>query len=332
MIRADSRTLRASAATMTAMLVFVAASPASAEPDDVDMRRKDAQALFEQGVKLARTGESEAALASFRTAYDRYPSFRVLYNIGQLCGRVGDSACAVRAYQQYLRDGGADVPAKRREAVAADVRSLSRTVGQLRLRSNVSGDEVKIDDVSVGRMPIAEPVAVNAGMHKVVLVHDASNVEQTVKVVSGETASVQLDVSEEAAPSAAGQPAGAAGEHASLPPRESGGRAFPVVPWVITGALAAATAVSGVLAAGAYGSYNDKRDAFPITRAELDDAQGSARDLFVLTSVLGATTVISAAVATYLTLSGGRPSGAPSGTRVGVAAGPGALSVVGVFQ
>lgn len=324
--------MRCAVLLVTLVLVLLAPARATAAPSDGDARRKEAQTFFEKGVKLEKEGDSKAALVAFRAAYVAYPSFRVLYNVGQLCGRMGDNACAVRAYEQYLRDGGADVPAPRRESVEAELRGLSRTVGLLSLRSNAVGDEVRIDDEPVGRMPIAEPVPVNAGTHKVVLVHDKRSVEQTVKVASGETAIVQLDVppEESAAPPALVVPP-VATTPAPTGEAAPSGRKVPVVPWVITGVLVAATAVSGILAASAYGSYQDKRETFPVTRDELDDAQGSARNLFVLTSVLGAATVISAGVAGYFTFWPRPRTAAGTGTRVGFAAGPGGVSIVGVL-
>src|SRR5687767_8348017 len=99
---------------ISALLVALAlttAGTASAAPGESEARKKEAMGLFNLAVKQAQSGDDKTALASFRLAYDKYPSFRVLYNIGQLCGRMSDYACAVKSYEQYLRDGGADVPA-----------------------------------------------------------------------------------------------------------------------------------------------------------------------------------------------------------------------------
>ncbi len=326
-------------------LVLLGPASAAAAPGDDAVRRKEAQQLFEKGVKLDQSGDSKAALSSFRSAYDRYPSFRVLYNIGKLCARMGDNACAVRAYEKYLRDGGADVPAKRREGVESDVRSLARTLGSLTIRANVIGGDVTVDDEPAGRTPIAEPVTVNAGAHKVVLVvpSDKRTVEQTVKVAAGESATVQLDVplEEGTAPAPVVVPVPGAvvappAEPKTEPPPVAAApgepRKVPVIPWVVTGVLAASTLVTGILASSAYGDYKDKRDAFPVTRSELDDAQGSARTLFIVTGVLGGATLVSAGVASYLTFFTGPRSrvgigfGAP-----GVALGAPGFSIAGVI-
>jgi hypothetical protein len=89
--------------------------------------------------------------------------------------------------------------------------------------------------------------------------------------------------------------------------------------------------VSGLFTADAWSRYREKRDSFPVSRSELDDAQGAARTFFVVTGVLGAATVVSAGLATYVTLSRDPPPSEPkrgvSGVRVGL--GPAGLAIAG---
>jgi hypothetical protein len=312
---------------------------------------KSAAQLYEEGLKLTRSGDARSALASFRASYDKDPRPKVLYSIGQACARVGDGACAVRAYEQYLREGGKEVTAKRRKAVEAEVHAISQTLGTIVVKSNVTGAEVSVDGVAVGKTPISAPVPANGGSHKVVLVAPAAagagaavgatarTAETTVNVVAGESATAQLDVKEEAplpAPHAAPPPAPsdapALSESKAEPvlatpaPRES--RPFPLVPWVVTGGLAVGTAITGILAAGAYSSFKDTKATYPISRSELDSAQGSARDLFVVTAILGAGTVISASIASYLTFA---PADAPD-KKLHVGVGPRGVTLAGAFQ
>jgi hypothetical protein len=289
-------------------VLLIAANARAEDP------RKEAKALFDQAVKQAENGDSKAALASFRAAYAKAPSFRVLYNIGQLCSRVGDGACAVRSYKQYLDEGGSNVPAARRQSVEAEIRSLSRTVATIRVQSGVTDAEVTIDDQVVGKTPIAAPWIVNGGSHKAVLVKDDKRIEKSVVVVAGGTVTVVLEPSNEEIATAPPPVAEEKKEEAAPPPKKEvdtppPAKGFPVVPWVVTGVLAAGTVVSGILAASAYASFKDKRSSFPVTRDDLDTAQGTARDLFLLTSVLGAATVVSLGVSGYFTLSNGKGGG-----------------------
>jgi hypothetical protein len=314
---------RAAAAVISAALVAGAGGPLRAAPPPTDEARREAKQLFEQAVKQAESGDSKAALASFRAAYAKAPAYRVLYNIAQLCSRMGDAACAVRAYREYLDEGGAAVTPARRQAVEAELRGLVRTVGTIKVQTSAVDADVTIDDVVVGKTPLPGLIPVNGGTHRVVLVAKDKTVEKGVVVVAGGSTTVVLDTPADeggglagAAPHEEGRPAPVpapepARKPASLPPdpardeAAAPSRATPVVPWLVTGGLAVGTVVAGILTASAYSTYKDKRGEFPITRAEIDSAQGTARDLFILTSVLGAATVISAGVAGWLTVTAG---------------------------
>jgi hypothetical protein len=316
------------------LAALVCASPL-AHADDDEEKRKDAQVFFDTGVDLARTGDAKGALSAFRSAYEMYPNFRVLYNIGQLCARLGDGACAVRSYEQYLRDGGRSIPAKRRAAVESEIQALSRTLAGVTVTVDAPGAEIRIDDEVVGVAPLPGPVAVSAGDHVVAAVHAGRRAEKRIQVVSGDSASVELELPEEAPAAPEGEGDGEKdAEPAEAVAKESPPRPFPVVPWAVTGGLAVATGVVAVLAISAHGRYQDTRDSFPISRGELDDAHGSARDLFLAASALGVVTLVSAGVATYMTLSSG-PSApekkSAARPRVALAPGLGGLSLVGTW-
>ena len=57
-------------------------------------------------------------------AYEIQANFRVLYNIGRACLKVADKECAARSFEQYLKDGGTDIPSKRRKEVEGELRAL----------------------------------------------------------------------------------------------------------------------------------------------------------------------------------------------------------------
>jgi hypothetical protein len=333
-------------AVVLALLLTSVVTPAFADA------KKDAQTLFEMAVKQADGGDNAAALSTFRAAYDKYPNYKVLYNIGKVCGRIGDAPCAVRNYEQYLREGDRDVPKARRKEVEAEIKSLSRTLAMVTVRSNLTGGEVTVDDQPVGKIPLAAPIPLRGGEHKIVVSKDGTSAraERTLTVVAGESANITLDGDKEKA-TAAGPPptkeepksepkadANAKKDDGPLEPgpslqREDEPRPFPVVPWAVTGALAGATALTGVLTLLAQSSYQDKKEEFPISRDDLESSQSTARDLFILTGVLGAGTLISAGVATYFTFFSSGPSSGPppSKARIGVAVGPRGIALEGLL-
>jgi hypothetical protein len=337
---------------------MAAGEPATAAGEDAsDERRMQAQSLYDQGLKL-ETSDPKAALGAFRSSYEIQANFRVLYNIARACSKLGDSACATRSYEQYLKDGGNEIPAKRRKEVEAELKALSaKATATITIKSSISGAFVKIDGSVVGRTPLSQPVPVRAGDHKVVLVADGNVIEKSVHVAAGSSETVELETRKEEeepaaaapavaptpaptpaattpAPTPAPAPAAATSEteeRAPAPPAETK-RHFPVVPWVVAGTFATATLVSGILTAGAASDYDAVKNQYPIQRDTLDAAHEKGRDLLMLTSVLGAVTVVSVGVAGYFTFFR-KPSAPPNKTvgvkTVGVAIGPSGISITG---
>jgi hypothetical protein len=332
----SARSIRAHVrAALVALAVAFSAGAARAADDDdnaethqrSDAQKKQAQALFDQAVKLAKSDDARGALAAFRGAYSAYPSFRVLYNIGQLCSRLRDAACAVRAFEQYLRDGGADIPARKRADVEEELRSLAKQVASVTIDVDVAGAEISIDDERIGHSPLPRPWVVNPGSHKIAVTYETKLVERTVTASAMDTLTVDIQIPKDPAPEPVVVPIPPERAEQPRPPER---RQVPVVPWVVTGGLAAGTVVTGILAAVTYSSFQDKRDEFPVTRAQLEDAQGTARTFFLAAGVLGACTIVSAGIAGYMTLSA--PSAAPAGPTVGLAAGPRGVLVHGRFR
>jgi hypothetical protein len=315
---------RGGAAVALALALSAMSTPARA--DDADQRKKEAQQHFDSALKLAESSDYAAALAEFRLAYGKFPSYRVLYNIAQLCARTDDAVCAHRSYTKYLRDGGADVPAKRRTATEAELEKLAKKVGLVTVTSSVSGASVRLDDEPLGETPLPDAIAVTPGSHKIKLVAGLKSADKTVNVDVGEATTAALEPAEPApaAPKTVetkpdAKPSAGDDSPTGTPPK----RKVPWVPWAVAGGFAVGTGVFAFLTASSYGKYQDKKDAFPVTRGELDDAQGSAKTLFFVTGALGAATVVAAGVAGYFTWVAPR--------RAAIVVGPGTIGAVGTF-
>jgi hypothetical protein len=304
-----------------------------------DERRMQAQTLFEEGTKKADTNP-RAALVAFRAAFDVQPDFHVLYNIGYLYLRVADAQNAIRAYERYLRDGGDKVPPKRRREVDLQLQRLRSNVGKLTLGASAKDLDVRVDGVVVGRTPLGRTLTLGAGSHKVTLAPAGATTptaQRAVMVVAGGAVTVDfeepkpapsivaipapapVDVAASSSPSADDESAGPPVSAPPPPPADAGG--VPIAPWVITGALAAGTGAAAYLTLNANAQYARLRNSFPITRQDLDQAQGKTQSLLTTTMVVGGATLFAAAIATYLTFSA--PTEAPRDDRRRVALGPG---------
>src|SRR6188472_1581404 len=93
---------------LVAVLVLVLAPVlASAQPANVG-DRGDAKALVQTGVRLLDAKDYLGALATFKEAYSRYPSAKILLNIGTTLRLLGRDAEAANTYQRYLESKDAD--------------------------------------------------------------------------------------------------------------------------------------------------------------------------------------------------------------------------------
>src|SRR3982751_3609876 len=78
-------------------MLFAGAAHAQPSTD-----RTDAKALVQSGVKLLDAKDYLGALAIFKDAYARFPSAKILLNIGTTYKLPGREPDAANAYQRYL--------------------------------------------------------------------------------------------------------------------------------------------------------------------------------------------------------------------------------------
>src|SRR5688500_7730997 len=91
--------------------------PAPQPPQDPN--KMDAKALMQTGVKLLEVKDYLGALAIFKTAYARFPSAKILLNIGTTLKLLDRKAEAANAYQRYL--DSSDTDPNRRAQVQAEL-------------------------------------------------------------------------------------------------------------------------------------------------------------------------------------------------------------------
>jgi tetratricopeptide (TPR) repeat protein len=138
---------------------------AEAAPSVPDSTKELARGHFTRGVELAGQGDYEPALAEFLAAYQASPHFAVLYNIAQAYILLGRPIEAIATLEQYLREGGDQIPAERSERVAQQIDAQRIQVAQLRIAVNVPSAAIELDGRAVGSAPLAAPLQVNPGTH-----------------------------------------------------------------------------------------------------------------------------------------------------------------------
>jgi PEGA domain-containing protein len=316
---------------------FALAVPAEAlaqQPPKPPAGVDEAREHYDRGLQLYRDGAFDGAITEFQRAYELAPSFKLFYFIGLTHRQLNDFASALRAFEQYVKDGGREVPAKRRAEVEREIAQLRKRVGRLEVVANEAGAAVLVDDRVVGTSPLEAPVVVNVGQHKVVAVKEGrQSPPATVAVAGDESTHVDLQVPP---PAVVQVPVTVSEENGvrkltpvpNAPPPE---RHVPWVAWGITGALAVGAGVTGVLALSSSGSLQDERDT-PTSRSALDRDERRTAGFAIATDVLAVGALVAGGVSLYLTLK-------PRPAAVGVAprpqlrfgAGPGSVALGGTF-
>lgn len=176
-----------------------AAAKPDAKPEakpDAPAGKVDAQALVQSGVKLLKQKDYLGALAVFRDAYERFPSVKLLLNIGTTLKLLGRNAEAANAYQRYLDDPEAD-PARVSE-VGDVLATLDRVLGRVQLGAATGTPddaEVSINGGEWLPLPQAKLLRVDPGAFQLAARRDGfSPFELSGTVAAGELVEAKLQL------------------------------------------------------------------------------------------------------------------------------------------
>jgi tetratricopeptide (TPR) repeat protein len=317
---------------LAALLLSPALAAAQAPAPPTDAAVEAGKAHFVRAVSLFHEGDFRSALVEFRRAYDLSHNYKVLFNIGQTEYEVQEYAGALRSFQRYLAEGGAEIEAARRASVEDDIKKLTARVARVDVRANVEGAEVLVDDVVVGKTPLTEPVLVSIGRRKVTLQKGGVvSAARFVDLAGGDRTSVALELAEPGA-TAAPPPlapvapivATAAPAATTSPPRTG--------TWVslgVTGALTVGAVVTGVLALGAHSDAETKLATLGVSKSDVEAAHSKTAALALATDVLGGAAIAMAGVTLAIGLTGRKSAAAPASA--GLTLGPRGAALSGRF-
>jgi hypothetical protein len=147
------------------LLAQVAAPPAA----DVQAKAR-AVALLKEGNAAYDAQKFSVALDKFQAAFSIYPSPKLQFNIAQANRELGLPVEALMAFQKFLAepgDAGPDIVADARRSVV----QLTAKLGQIKITCSTPDATVSVDGKTVGRTPIAAPIWVVPGQHRIALKH-----------------------------------------------------------------------------------------------------------------------------------------------------------------
>lgn len=240
---------RFTVAVATAVLAGVTFASLSSSP--LFVREAHAQKVdpevqkhFQVGNQLYEEGRYPDALVEYDAAYAKSKNWKILYNRGQCLVMLKREPEAIDDFEQYLKEGGDQVPATRRNDVETDIAKLKERLGTITVDGAPAGSEVWVDARRIGTTPLPKALLAGAGTHDIE-VHPPPNFgaqpfRQTVAVVAGGKATVNVSFgSPEVALTPDAPTSGAQPQPADVPPpsqiapvlpkRPPGGLASPAV-------------------------------------------------------------------------------------------------------
>jgi PEGA domain-containing protein len=277
------------------LLCLLVAGRASADPTS------EARSHFTRGVELFKEADFRAALIEFQRAYEAAPNYKVLYNLGQTSFELQDYAGALKAFRGYLDGGGKEISAARVAQVEADIRKLEARVARVEVLVNVEGADVTIDDMSVGRSPLREPILVGAGRRKIAVSKAGlATVTRVIDVAGGDKPRITIELTEPPKPTAqtviVEQPLD---QPAQQQPQErvrvvTGPSTGFWIGLVVTSACAVGAGVLGGIALASYNTYESKLSQVGVQFSDVDGARNQTRSFALATDIVGAAAIVGA--------------------------------------
>jgi hypothetical protein len=268
-------------------LALVAPRAAHATPTNpTPAEMSEARARYERALALTEEGNYDEALLEFQRAYAVAPTYKLLYNLAVVSVAVHDYVKAVDYFERYLIAGGTEVEPVRAADIDKQLERLRARIATIRVTVNVPGADVAIDDVVVGKAPLAKPITVNPGRHRVSASSTGYFPTATVVELAGrDDRPVALSLVQ---------------EQVAQPVKPS--RPLPWVAYGVTAALGAGATVTGLLALGARDTYKSKADTLGASADEVASSYRTMRALSITCDALLVGTVVMAGISTYLTL------------------------------
>ena len=264
----------------------------SAKPPGANDPKADAVAHWKRGLELYEEQDFNNALIEFRKAYGLAPTYKVLFNIGQVCYQLTDYACALRSFEQYLKDGAGNIASDRRKEVEREIDKLRSRVGSLEIVTNVAGADVFVDDVLIGKSPLPSSIVVSAGRRKIVVSKQGHMpATRIVEVAGTDSMRVELPLADPT-----GKPT------VVVESRPSKWTTLSTVGVGLAAAFAVGAGVTGIAAWNASKDLEDQKFVGATPSREFDDKSSRVRTLSIASDVLLGAAVLTLGTTLVLTV------------------------------
>jgi hypothetical protein len=167
---------------------------------------------FENGTTMMQAEDFAGAAVEFEASINEYPTKNAMYNLGMCQKALHRYPQALASFRRALREFGDAMNPDEKAETEANIAAISKIIGEVDVSVNVEGALVSVDGEDVGTSPLAKPVILGAGEHRIKVSRSGyETVEQTVTLVSGskEKVNIELKVENAVAPPPAPVPGSA---------------------------------------------------------------------------------------------------------------------------
>ncbi|MBN1770193.1 MAG: hypothetical protein JXB32_02935 [Deltaproteobacteria bacterium] len=185
-------------AAAVVVAVFAARPTLAQAPDDA---RAEAERHFLQGLALVENEDWEAALLEFRVSLELFPTRSALFNSAQMLKALHRYVEAVDTLQEWLARYRDEALADELAATEEALREWEGFIGELEIRVDEPGAELRLDGTGIGRSPLPGPIRVDVGTHRVEATLEGRLPQQEqVTIVSRQRIGLDLSLAELAPP------------------------------------------------------------------------------------------------------------------------------------
>ena len=155
----------------------------------------DAKASLADGDRAAKAKDWTTAARFYDAANRATPSAEALEGLANAQYQGGNLGEAYGSYNEWLGRYGAKATAAKKNAADARLRELGAKTGSVNVGTSEAGATVLVDDKAVGTAPLAAPLRLGVGTHKLKVTKDGfAPFEQALQVTANGAAAVTANL------------------------------------------------------------------------------------------------------------------------------------------
>ena len=179
---------------VAALFAILVTSPALAQQPGSSSPPPEARERFGRGIDLFDQGDYGGALAEFKRAYELAPYSVILYNLGLTYASLGRPVEAAETLDRVLANPGS-LSADRIAKAKATRKEQAARIAEVVIVCSVDGASIEVDGVVVAATPLAAPLKIKGGPHRIGAVLTGHvPLRKEIDIAAGSRAEVRLDL------------------------------------------------------------------------------------------------------------------------------------------